>query len=179
MLKGSPYASVVLDEQADTHCHACYSRFPAAASTVRCTDCSFAKYCSDACAAHDGALHKEECQILSEGDLPTTWAVRLLIRCLTRRMTDGALALNPVVKFLQPRDGGLPAEQLRWWAPVLASLRERFNTLDGSLDAASTQRWLSVVQNNAITLTAVDPAGNYDIRSVAAGLYLHASFFNQ
>lgn len=69
--------------------------------------------------------------------------------------------------------------QLRWWAPVLAALREHFGALDGSLDAAAAQHWLSVVQNNAITLTAVDPASNYDIRSVAAGLYLHASFFNQ
>jgi hypothetical protein len=69
--------------------------------------------------------------------------------------------------------------QLRWWAPVLAALRERFGALDVSLDAAAAQHWLSVVQNNAITLTTVDSASNYDIRSVAAGLYLHASFFNQ
>lgn len=68
VLKASPYAAVVLDEQAETHCHACYSPLApsAAASTVRCSDCKFARYCSEACLSHDGPLHKEECQLLSE-----------------------------------------------------------------------------------------------------------------
>jgi len=64
VLKASPYAAVVLDEQAETHCHACYSPL-AAASTVRCSDCKFARYCSDACLSQD-PLHKEECQFLRE-----------------------------------------------------------------------------------------------------------------
>eukprot|EP00976_Prorocentrum_cordatum_P091297 1188465-Prorocentrum_minimum.AAC.1 len=160
LLKCHPYAAVILDKAAQTHCHACYKRLPTPSPPIKCA-CDFALYCSETCEAADSTRHSEECQLLRENALEkNSWAVRILIRCLTRRIQDGEFAEG--LWWLQQRSGGLLPEQVQWWDPILRTLTRRYKDATG-LDMRGLTRLLSIIQNNSITITQLDVDNNYDM----------------
>jgi len=175
LLECQPYAAVILDTTAQTHCHCCYQRLSTTSPPIRC-ECNFALYCSEKCVTRDANQHSEECQLLRENALEkNSWAVRLLVRCLTRRIQEGEF--DQGLWWLQQRSGGLLPEQMQWWDPILRTLAERYKIATG-LDQRGLTHLLSIIQNNSITITQLDADKSYDMVSCAAGIYIHASFFN-
>ncbi|KAI9094333.1 hypothetical protein DFS34DRAFT_652019 [Phlyctochytrium arcticum] len=57
LIREDPYVKVVDDQHIETHCSQCMR----AASPLRCSQCAFVRYCSQACQKKDWWIHKQEC----------------------------------------------------------------------------------------------------------------------
>eukprot|EP00918_Siedleckia_nematoides_P009270 GHVU01020228.1.p1 GENE.GHVU01020228.1~~GHVU01020228.1.p1 ORF type:complete len:619 (-),score=56.87 GHVU01020228.1:266-1876(-) len=83
ILVEAPYASVVLPDQLDSHCHNC---FKFTSVQIPCTHCALARYCSEKCRqSADTIYHNYECKILSTLYSSGLGKFSLIaVRCMTK-----------------------------------------------------------------------------------------------
>ncbi|KAI9031358.1 hypothetical protein DFJ74DRAFT_431207 [Hyaloraphidium curvatum] len=155
LFEEAPFAAVIDDAHAATHCSACFREL-AAESKLRCSGCRFPHYCSAACQKSDWAAgHKAECLGLRKvaPRRPPT-SVRLVARVLERRAREPGAYEASGMAGLEGHRADLGQDELESFAQLAFVVTSILSPAAAEAGNADVLDVIARFSCNAMSLTA-------------------------